>query len=236
LVGLNQRDSLVEKYSRHLETSTDACLSSINQARTAIDNFYQFLGFGPSSIERAKNPQKSVRVLSPKEKESLLQALESRASKKERAMVMLFLFTGIRLNECTALNVEDVSVTAHTGKLIVRKGRNGDYRELLLEDLTKKAVLAWLIDRSERFEHTKDEALFLNSHGQRISNSGADLIVRKIGIQARFVLSAQVLRDTFLAELAHKSKDIFLVAAAGGCKRLDSARRYFEVDSAILLS
>ena len=231
-VSLNQRDMLVEKYTDFLQNSAGACPSSIYQSRTSIDNFYQFLGLGPSTIERKRYPQKLPRVLTPSEKENFVKALEASGSTKDKAVIALFLFAGIRLNECASLDVDDLSITAHTGKLIVCKRKHGRNRELSLDETTRKAVLAWLIERSETFPDNSDKALFVNSKGQRLSHSAVDLIVRKIGIRAGLVLSAQVLRDTYLADLAQKTQDIFLVAAIGGCKYLDSARRYFEVASA----
>jgi integrase/recombinase XerC len=233
-IALEQRDFLIEKYRAYLHNSNDARPSSINQSHTAIDNFYQFLGLGPSTIEREKSAQKLPRVLTPGELDGFINALDTRGSTKERAVILLFLSTGIRLNECASLDVQDVSITAHTGKVTVRKRDYVCERELSLDEITRRALLAWLIERV-KFAHERGFALFVNSKGQRLSHSALDQIVRKIGIQARMILSAQVLRDTFLAGLAQRSQDIFLVTAMGGCKSLESAKKYFQlnrVDSA----
>jgi site-specific recombinase XerC len=169
--------------------------------------------------------------LTPQEKTDLLQVLQTWGSVKDRAVILLFLYTGIRLGECAALNVGDVVVTAHTGKVIVPNKKISGCRNIPLDEPARKAMLAWLVERSRRFATTSNQALIVNPKGQRISTAGLDLIVRKLGIRSHCVLSAQVLRDTFLTELAQKSKDALQVAEVSGHARIDSIRKYFELAS-----
>src|SRR5262249_12489924 len=161
------------------------------------------------------------------EKANLLAVLATYASPKERAVVLLFLSTGIRLSECAALNISDALLTTPSGEalLCVRKG--SAYRNLPLDQVAQSALLAWLDERNRNKVQSTIPALFVNNLGRRMSNQGLDLIIRKIGLKAHFVLSAQVLRDTFLTELARQSTDAILVAKIAGHVRLDSTRRYF---------
>jgi site-specific recombinase XerD len=127
--------------------------------------------------------------------------------------------------------MSDASFSSHAGKAILSVDRDGASRKLPLDEATRGALMAWLIERERKGVQPTEQALFVNSSGQRISTQGLDLIVRKIGVKARINLSAQVLRDTFLTELARQSNDAFFVAKIAGHARLDSTRKYFDLAS-----
>jgi site-specific recombinase XerC len=227
-------DLLVRNYSIYLRDSVNARLSTINKSLAAIDHFYRFLGFGCTSVKRAKLNYRAPRILTTEETDKLLHVLDGQISKKDRAVVLLFLYTGIRLGECVALNVDDVYVAVDSCKILVNSQRSGASREVPLQEPAREALLAWQNLRA--LAQPRDRALFFNAQRTRISTAGLDLIVRKIGIRAGLVLSAQVLRDTCLTALAQKSRDTFLVTQISGCKRLDSTRKYFELASEQLTS
>jgi site-specific recombinase XerC len=165
--------------------------------------------------------------MSQEDNSKLQQVLVSSASGKERAIVAIFLETGIRLSECAALNVCDLAISDSLGKLNIYNKRNSSCREVQLNEAARAPLQAWLKERNDRFALSEKSALFVNYLGERISTAGLDFLIRKIGIRARMNLSAQILRDTCLATLARNSKDPFLVAEIGGFKQLDSSRKYF---------
>lgn len=225
----SRRTLLVENYRSYLREESKARVSTINKSLAAIDHLCRFLGYGPSGIKREKLLCQPPKILTAEETSRLLQALEAQGSTKDKAVVALFLYTGIRLGECAALNVSDLVISADSAELLIRNERISDLRSVPLEEPIRGALLAWLFHRNRRFPNLREEALFINSQRKRFSTSGLDLIVRKVGIRARLVLSAQLLRDTFLTELAKKHNDAFLIAKISGCKRLDSARKYFDL-------
>jgi site-specific recombinase XerD len=61
---------------------------------------------------------------------------------------------------------------------------------------------------------------------QRLSARAIDLVIRRIGVDARLELSAHVLRHTCLTNLVHGGNDLVLVAEIAGHKRLETIRRY----------
>src|SRR6266702_652068 len=81
-------------------------------------------------------------------------------------------------------------------------------------------------DRNKRFSQTSDTAFFLNASGKRLSARAIDLVIRRIGVDARLELSAHVLRHTCLTNLVRGGNDLVLVAEIAGHKRLETTRRY----------
>jgi integrase/recombinase XerD len=219
----------VEDYITHLRNSASSKASSINTSLTAIASFQRFLGLGSILRKREKLLAKPPRILTREENARLLEVLEECASPKECAIVLLFLSTGIRLGECAALTVNDISLIGNSGTLAVYNEKTGDSRKLPLHEPTATACALWLEERHNWLRGVWEKALFINYRGKRISTQGLDLIVRKMGINARMILSAQVLRDTCLANLASESNDPFLVARTGGHTNLNSVRKYFEL-------
>jgi site-specific recombinase XerD len=224
-------DDLVQEYSTYLRDSVKSSLSSINTTLTAIDSYYRFLGLGSSTVKRERTICKAPRVLSIEENMRLADVIANRTSAKERAVLLLFLSSGIRLAECSALNIEDLVLGETNSKILVRTEKGRGSRSVPVDESARRALLDWVIERNKRPVDTTTSALFTNYSGQRMSTQGLDLIVRKIGIRAGLVLSAQVLRDTFLTDLASKTNDAFVVAKISGHMRLDSTRKYFEVAS-----
>src|SRR6266567_3872718 len=81
-------------------------------------------------------------------------------------------------------------------------------------------------ERNKRFSQTSDTAFFLNASGKRLSARAIDLVIRRIGVDARLELSAHVLRHTCLTNLVRGGNDLVLVAEIAGHKRLETTRRY----------
>src|SRR5262249_40430183 len=124
----SRRDSIAREYSQFLRDSAGSRLSSINTTLTAIDSFYRSLGLPTSTVKRERLLSNTPKVLNLEDKMRLLSCLGVSASVKERAVVLLFLSTGVRIGECVALDIHDVHIADHTGKIFVRNERSGASR------------------------------------------------------------------------------------------------------------
>ncbi len=193
----------------------------------AADHFYQFVGLPKAKVKREDLPAEAPRALTKNEQKKLIRAAECARRAKDRAVVTLFLHTGIRISECADLNLDDVYAQGRKNRIIIRNGKGGRYREVPLNSEACDAIQAWLQDRAKKFEGREtDCALFINQQGRRMSTSALDLIVRKIGQDAGVELSAHVLRHTLLTNLLRGGNDLIQVAQIGGHKRIETTRRY----------
>lgn len=223
--SLDDKDSdtwrdIIDGYRTYLKSDLQSSPNSVNNSLTAIEHMLGFLSIEAPKVNRETWPKLAPRALTAQEQEQFVKAANQCKSSKDRALALLLINTGIKLGECAALNVDDVYVSAHTGKVVVKDGRT-----IPLNATARRALVQWLIDRSKRFGNS-ETALFLNPQGQRISTVGIDLIVRKIGHVARLDLSAQVLRDTCLTNLVKNGNDLLLVAQIGGHRTIETTRRY----------
>lgn len=220
------RDYAVRDYKTYLKTERQARPTSVNLALSAIDHFYQFLGHDRPHVQRETLPAQAPRALKPDEQKAFLRAVERTSSVRDKALAHLLFYTAVRLGECAALTLDDVRISARKGIVIIRSGKGSTYREVPLNAEAREALSTWLTERNTRFPHTSEPALFLNPKGARLSARAIDLIIRRIGADARLDLSAHVLRHTCLTRLVRSGTDLVLVAEIAGHERLETTRRY----------
>ena len=226
LVDARARDYAVRDYKTHLKTVRKLKPTTVNLALAALDHFYSFLHLGQAAVQREALPQQAPRALNPAEQKAFRRAVERCSSIRDRAVAVLLFFTGIRVGECSSLDVGDVLTSARKGKIIVRSGKGDAYREVPLNSEAREACRAWAAERKRQFGGTQEQAFFLNRTGSRLSTRAIDLLLRKIGADAGLALSAHVLRHTCLTSLVRRGNDLILVAEIAGHRRLETTRRY----------
>lgn len=222
----NARDYAVRDYKAFLKTERGLRPRTVNLALAAVCHFYGFLGLGDARVNREELPHEAPRALSTREQVDFLRAVERWPRLRDRAIATLLLYTGLRLGECAALNVDDVRISARKGLLVVRSGKGDAYREVYLNPHTRQVLRPYLRERIKAEGAADPRALFLNRSTARLSARSIDATVRQIGDSAKLQLSPHVLRHTCLTSLVRKGYDLVLVADVAGHRRLDSTRRY----------
>jgi site-specific recombinase XerD len=218
------RDWAVRDYKRHLKAVERWKPASVNLALAALDSFYTQLGLGRPVVRREDLPASAPRALTEEQQRRLLRMAE-RVSARDRAIVVMLLYTGLRLAELVALGLDDVRVSARKGLVIVRSGKGDAYRELPLNALVRQVLEEWLGERQARAAEG-ERALFIGRSGRRLSKRSVDDVVRRLGQDAGVTLSAHVLRHTFLTRMVRQGSDLVLVAELAGHRRLETTRRY----------
>jgi integrase/recombinase XerC len=218
------RDWAVRDYKRHLKAVEGWKPASVNLALAALDSFYTQIGLGRPIVRREDLPKSSPRAITEEQQRRLLRMAE-RASARDRAIVVLLLYTGLRLAELVALNVADVRLSARKGLVVVRSGKGDAYREVPLNALVRQVLEEWLLERKTKVAEG-ERALFVGRSGRRLSKRSVDDVVRGVGKDAGVSLSAHVLRHTFLTRMVRQGSDLVLVAELAGHRRLETTRRY----------
>jgi integrase/recombinase XerC len=218
------RDWAVRDYKRHLKAVERWKPASVNLALAALDSFYTELGLGRPVVRREELPARAPRALTEEQQRRLLRMAE-RASARDRAIVVTLLYTGLRLAELVALDLDDVRVSARKGLVVVRSGKGDAYREVPLNALVRQVLEEWLGER-QRLAAETERALFLGRGGRRLAKRSVDDVVRGLGEDAGVKLSAHVLRHTFLTRMVRQGSDLVLVAELAGHRRLETTRRY----------
>jgi len=115
-------------------------------------------------------PRSAPRALSGDEQRLLLRAAE-RAGERDRALVVLMSFAGLRIGETVALDVEDVAIATRKGLVVVRSGKGDAYREVASNALVRAVVTEWLGQRTKLDVPASERALFISRKGTPLAAS-----------------------------------------------------------------
>jgi site-specific recombinase XerD len=217
------RDHAARDYRRYLQVERRAAASTVNLALASLDALYRCLGLGRPHVRRDKPSLAAPRALDEAGQRRLLRAAEA-APIRARALVMLMLFTALRISETVALDVEDVRITARRGVLVV-VGKGEIRREVPLNALVRQVLEEWLQQRDE-VARDGERALWVSRTGGRLSARSADRDVRLVAAAAGLQLSAHTLRHTCLTGLVRRGNDLVMVAELAGHQKLETTRRY----------
>jgi len=169
----------------HLETTRGNRASTRNVRLAAIKSFMRFVEHRvPSALEQirrilaipAKKTDERLPIhLTVEETEAVVKVPDptTRDGIRDRAMLYLGFYAGLRVSELVGLCVDDLSLGSKPIILVRGKGRR--QRALPLDTQTSKALRAWLAIRGE----APVPELFLNARGVNMTRSGFEYILSK---------------------------------------------------------
>ncbi|MGO9752141.1 MAG: tyrosine recombinase XerC [Solirubrobacteraceae bacterium] len=192
LVDPLARDHAARDFRRYLQVEKRAAASTVNLALASLDALYRCLGLGRPNVRRDKPAQAAPRALDEDGQRRLLRAAEA-APIRARALVMLMLFTALRISETVALDIDDVRITTRKGVLVVF-GKGEMQREVPLNALVRQVLEEWLEDR-DAIAAEGERALWVSHAGGRLSARSADRDVRLVASAAGLLLSAHTYAD-----------------------------------------
>ena len=192
----------------------------------------------PGSLVRT--PKREVRMpahLSEEEMVRLLDAPDASEplGRRDKAIVELFYASGLRLSELAGLDIDDVNLSRKMARVL---GKGGKQRLVPFNNTTAAALRAYLKDRDQLLGQrlAKDEGLFVNYRGGRLTVRSIDRLVRRYAAAgARPGVSPHALRHSFATHLLQRGADLRAIQELLGHARLSTTQRYTHVDAAQLL-
>jgi integrase/recombinase XerC len=192
--------SLKEKTPANCKHNAERKLSpnSINSYARAIRSFWSWLkqrqvvAVDPlAEVPAPRFPKRVARIYSEDQINCVFKVLSNKA--RERAIIELFLDSGIRLSELTGLRVEDLDLDLGTVRVM---GKGGKERYSYFSPQTALSLNDYLEIRPQP---RNENFLFLTSAGDQLKNSGVQSMMQRIG-QASLMsvrLSPHNLRHTY---------------------------------------
>jgi integrase/recombinase XerD len=155
---------------------------------------------------------------------------DTRAGRRDRAILELLYGTGIRRGECMRLGAADLDLQERT--LLVRDGKGHKDRMVPLPGRAAEALCAYLKDvRPDLMRDPGERALFLTAWwGHRLSDVSVGLLVRQHARAAGLGrLHPHALRHACATHLLRGGADVRHVQALLGHKRLKTTSLYTRV-------
>ncbi len=245
----------VGDYNRRFDNDRSVDRSNDIRAKarklSAISSMYKYLltkkHIEKNPVDMVEKPKKRDRAiirLDPAEVADLLDAIESGYGQSERqakynkslvvrdvAILTLFLGTGIRISECTGININDIDPDERAIR-IMRKGQKQDV--VYYGDEVEQALSEYIAIRKDIKAVEGDEnALFLSTQCRRISNRAVQNLVKKYAhiVTPLKHITPHKLRSTFGSNLYHETGDIYLVATVLGHTDVNTTRKHYAAES-----
>jgi integrase/recombinase XerD len=238
---------LIAGFLDHLEHSRGNTARTRNARLAAIHSLFRFAALShpehAASIARVlaippkRCDQALVSYLTDAEVDALLAApaRSTWTGRRDHALLLLAVQTGLRISELTGLRVRDIHLGAGAHVSCHGKGRKDRITPLTIDTVT--ALRAWITER----DAASASPLFPTSTGHSLSR---DAIEHRIAIYATAAarqvpslqtktVTAHVLRHTTAMRLLHAGVDIAVIALWLGHESIETTRIYLFADLAL---
>jgi len=147
---------------------------------------------------------------------------------RDKAILLLFLGTGIRVSELVGIDIEDIDFTIN-GFIVTRKG--GNQTVLYFPEAVADVLKSYMNERkSIETLPGHEHALFLSLQRRRITQRAVENLVKKYALVAAPLkkrISPHKLRSTFGTSLYETTGDIYLVADVLGHADVNTTRKHY---------
>lgn len=235
---------LVGHFLSYIETTRGNSARSRNTRLSAIRSFFKYVAINePQLLHHCQKilamppkryEKRTIDYLNRDEIEALLAApdLTSWYGRRDRAILLLALQTGLRVSELIQLACRDVVLG--TGAHVRCKGKGRKDRSTPLRKDSVRVLRVWLEERAGEGA----QPLFVSNRADRLSRDAVERIVRKYvklasdscpSLKGKRV-SAHVLRHSAAMDLLHHGVDCTVIALWLGHESVETTHMYLHAD------
>jgi integrase/recombinase XerC len=209
-------------------------VTTINRRVAALKSFFDFVGEEMGEPERAnpvsrrrhagRAPKQLPRDLSDQEAACFLEVVETR---RDKAMVALMLYAGLRVREVTELRGMDITIPGERDAAL-RLRVMGKGRKERIVYLGRAAAGDLLTYWAERATGDAQEPLFRNRFGRPITTGGVEERVKTYARRSGVKVTCHRLRHTYARWMVEGEVPILALARLMGHTHLQSTQRYID--------
>jgi len=220
----------IEDFKEYLSLELGYSKTSIYLYVRALQAFLDFLevrDLGP--LNPPKRPQKVPNYLVEAEVSKML---DSCRNNKEKLIVELLAYTGVRVSELCSIRVSDIDL--ENKSLKIRGGKGDKDRLVIFSDKIVPDLKKYIMEIKER--KGKAEFLFPTAKSKKISPVTVERIIRNLARRAGInkKVTPHVLRHTFATSLLRNGADIRIIQVLLGHASISTTQIYTHVDDGAL--
>jgi len=174
-----------------------------------------------------------VKYLTEDEEKKLLEKVSGRFEERDRAILVFFLNTGLRVGEATKLINSDVENGRVKNELQIRKeiAKRRIARRIPLNKKARKAIkflLAW--NEKHNYSSDPEDSFLVSRKGKKFSVMQVDriMIETRKKIRLDFVATPHTLRHTFAMKILGATDNIILVKDLLGHRDIRTTQIYLS--------
>lgn len=244
-LSLEQIDApLIAAFLEDMQTRRGICAGSRNLRLTAIRSFFRYASFEmpthAAQIQRVlaipnkRCTRAQIGFLTREETDALLRApdLSTRSGRRDHALILLAVQTGLRLSEFIGLCRRNICLTTGAHVRVVGKGRKE--RSTPLTKSTADVLRSWM----REIEAHEDATVFPSARGTRLSADGVQYLLAKhvaracqtcASLEHKHV-TAHVLRHTTAMELLQAGVERSVIALWLGHESIETTQIYLDAN------
>ncbi len=242
--------TLVSNFLTHVEEQRGNSTSTRNLRRTIIRSFFRFVAMHEPAlllhcqrilaIPAKRHDKRLIDFLEPAESVALLGApnISTWIGRRDRALLLVALQTGLRVSELIGLNVGDITLGSGDEAYLQCFGKGRKTRVTPLRSDCVVVLREWLQERGMKIP---DEPLFISNRQSRLSRDGIERIVRKYCMMAAETcpslhdkrVSPHTLRHTAAMDLLRSGVGCTVIALWLGHESVETTQIYLHADMEI---
>ena len=211
--------------------------ATIGRRLSAARAFWRWLGerglaraTPPAEVRNPKRGERLPERLDVEDVAAILAAPDpgTPAGLRDRALLELLYGAGLRVAELVGLDLEDIDLARRTVRVL---GKGRKERIVPFGRPAAAALRAWLAASTGLRERTREEALFLNLRGGRLSDRSVRRILDRAVTRAALArrVHPHVLRHSFATHLLESGMDLRSIQELLGHARLATTQRYTKL-------
>ena len=175
-----------------------------------------------ATVKKPKLPFKTVKGLQPEVLLQLLNSITGRGLQdvRNRAMLLIFLDTGLRLSELANLTMADIDLERGIIKTV---GKGNKERFVRIGIKTQKALWNYLAHRPKDTDY-----VWLGKNNNKMATDSIAQMIRNLGKRNGMRLSPHRLRHSFAISFLRNGANPFELQIALGHTTLEMTRRYTQ--------
>lgn len=205
---------------------------SISRKIASIRTFFEFLirrgDMKSNSAKLVPTPKGEKRLPTFLTVDEVIKLVEAPGSDnvyelRDRAILELLYSCGLRVSELVGINLNDLDLNSMSVKVL---GKGKKERMATLGSKACSAIKTYLVQRLDL--KPKEDCLFVNSRGGRLTTRSIDRIIKKYAVKAGIQknISPHVLRHTFATHLLGGGADLRAIQEMLGHESLSTTQRY----------
>ena len=228
--------NIITSYIKYLNGYLDS--SSVARNLTAIKNFYKYLIIEKvvtsnpcDSIDRPKLKKRLPNTLSVEEVDNLLDIkFDTVFDYRNKAMLELMYATGLRVGEVINLTTRDIDFSNSYVRCI---GKGSKERIVPINDYEIYYLKLYLDKKDLLLKNDKNDYLFLNNHGKKMTRQGFELNLNKILDQKKInkKITPHTLRHSFATHLLNGGADLRSIQMLLGHSDITTTKIYTHISN-----
>ncbi len=229
----------IRAFLEYLKNQKKHSPKTIQRKIATLRSFYKFClreDYIPKNpmdyIQNQKIEKKLPVFLTEQEANKIIQAAFASShtvrGKRDHAMILLFLSTGLRISELANLSLSDITIYSDKDFTIKVRGKGNKERIIPLMGRAKDALETWIKHKPS----SACQKIFINIPGlKQLTNRGIQRTIKKYAEQAGIEkkISPHKLRHTFATNLLRNQADIVSIQELLGHESLNTTRIYMHV-------